>query len=73
MVSLDERSVLQEYSRAEISRAEVARRFGREIGFGDLLLKLRENGLPLPRYTSDPNSLGVRMIRDLAARGQRAG
>jgi hypothetical protein len=73
MAQVDERLTLQAYSDAQISRAEVARRLGREIDFGELLLKLREHGLPLPRYPSDPNSYGVRLIRDLAARGRRAG
>jgi hypothetical protein len=73
MAHSDERSVFQAYSRAEISRAEVARRIGREISFGELLLELHSQKLPLPRYPSDPDSPGVRLIRDLASRGQRAG
>ena len=73
MPEVDERSVFQAYSRAEISRAEVARRIGRDIGFGELLLNLRKQKLPLPRYPSDPNSPGVRLIRDLALRGRRGG
>ena len=73
MAEVDERSVFQAYSRAEISRAEVARRIGRDIGFGELLLNLRKQKLPLPRYPSDPDSVGIRLIRDLALRAQRGG
>jgi len=73
MTPADERLIFQAYSRAEISRAEVARRIGRDISFGELLANLREQKLPLPRYPSDPSSIGVQLIRDLAARGQRGG
>jgi hypothetical protein len=73
MTQADERAALEAYSRAEISRAEVERRLNQEISFGELLLKLRENRLPLPRFPSDPNSPGVQLIRALASRGQRNG
>jgi hypothetical protein len=73
MGQVDERAALEAYSRAEISRAEVERRLNQEISFGDLLRRLRENRLPLPRYPSDPNSPGVQLIRTLASREHRAG
>ena len=72
MDQVDERAPLEAYSRAEISRAEVERRLNQEISFADLLKKLRENHLPLPRYPSDPNSPGVKLIRELASREQSA-
>jgi hypothetical protein len=73
MSEVDERAALEAYSRAEISRAEVGRRLNQDISFGDLLRRLRELHLPLPRYRSDPNSPGVQLIRRLASREQRAG
>ena len=73
MSHADERAALEAYSRAEISRAEVGRRLNQEISFGDLLRRLWEYHLPLPRYPSDPKSPGVQLIRTLASREQRAG
>jgi hypothetical protein len=71
MSQVDERTVLEAYSRAEISRAEVGRRLDQEISFGELLRKLWEYKLPLPRYPSDPNSPGVQLISKLASRERR--
>jgi hypothetical protein len=59
---------LEAYSRGEISRREVGDRLGAPIAFGDLLMKLHEHRLPLPRFPSDRNSPGVQLIKRLASR-----
>ena len=67
-------ALLESYSRGEITRKEIEDRTGQELGFGALLGLLHEHGLPLPRVVSDPQSPGVRLIRELAERaGLRAG
>jgi len=66
-----EYAALLAYSRGEISRAEVERRVGYEVSFADLIVKLRTHHLDLPKTPSDPQSRGVQLIRDLAARGIR--
>jgi hypothetical protein len=47
MIKID-RSLLEAYSRAEISRREISDRLDAEVGFGDLLAALHAEGLPLP-------------------------
>ena len=60
--------VFAAYSRGELTRQEVGDRLGAPIDFGDLLMKLHEHYLPLPRFPSDPNSEGVQLIKRLALR-----
>ena len=66
-------SLLQAYSRGEISRRDIGDRVGREISFGELLGALHAHGLPLPRFPAHPDSVGVKLIRRLAERAARAG
>lgn len=66
MKKFDERTIVELFSRGEISRAEASRRIGEDISFSDMLRKLWKYELHLPRYKSDPNSLGVKLIRDLS-------
>jgi hypothetical protein len=72
MTDVEPRLVLEALSRGEISRTDAGRRLGEELSFGDMLARLREYGLRLPRFKSDPDSPGVRLIRDLASRSSRA-
>ncbi len=69
----DARPVFEAVRRGEISRIEAGRRLGRELSFGDMLAGLWALDLPLPRFPSDPDSPGVRLIRDLARQAARAG
>ena len=73
MTDVEPRSVFEALSRGEISRADAGRQLGEELSFGDMLARLREYGLRLPRFKSDPDSPGIRLIRDLASRNSRAG
>ena len=41
--------------------------------YGDLLAALHANGLPLPRFPSHPDSVGVKLIKRLAERANRVG
>ncbi|MDE2007203.1 MAG: hypothetical protein KGI51_11595 [Rhodospirillales bacterium] len=59
---------LQAYSRGEITRREIAQRTSTEVGFGALLAALHAHDLKLPRRHGDPNSPGIRLIAQLAAR-----
>jgi hypothetical protein len=61
--------LLRAYSQREMTRREIAERVDQEVSFGDLLGALHRHGLKLPRVLSDPQSLGVRLIHDLAVRG----
>lgn len=71
MTDAEIRSVLEAYSRGEISRHDLGRRLGEDLSFGDMLRRLRAYGLSLPRFQSDRASPGVRLIRDLASRKSR--
>ena len=62
------RDLAEAWSRAEITRVEVARRLGREVGFGEMLEALHAHGLPLPRVPSDPASPGRRALREALSR-----
>ena len=66
-VSID-RTLLESYSRGEMTRREIGERTGAEISFGFLLGQLHEHGLPLPRIPSDPQSPGVRLVKELVER-----
>jgi hypothetical protein len=66
-----DRSLLEAYSRGEISRRDISNRMDAEVRFGDLLAALHAENLPLPRFPSDPNSPGVQFIKRLAERAAR--
>lgn len=66
--------LLAAYSRADLTRREIAERMGEPVGFGRLLGELHRAGLPLPRIASDPEAPGVQIVRDVTARAMaRAG
>jgi hypothetical protein len=67
------RDLLEAYSRAEISRRDIAERLQAEVSFGALFSALLDNGLPLPRFPTHPDSPGVQLIKSLAARGANGG
>jgi hypothetical protein len=66
-------SLLQAYSRGEISRRDIGDRLNREISFGELLGALHAHKLPLPRFPAHPDSIGVKLIRQLGERAPRVG
>ena len=66
-----ENSLLEAFSRGEMTRREIEERVGEAVGFGALLLQLHAHRLPLPRIPSDPHSPGVRLIRELTERAAR--
>ena len=68
-----ETALLESYSRGEITRREIAEQTGEPVGFGALLAQLHEHRLPLPRVPSDPQSPGVRLVKQLAQKSPRAG
>jgi hypothetical protein len=43
-------TLLQAYSRGEISRRDISDRLDREVSFGELLAALHAHRLPLPRF-----------------------
>ena len=65
------RALLERYSRGEITRREIEDQLDRAVSFGTLLRLLGEHDLPLPRIAGDPDSPGIRLIRDLAIRAKQ--
>ncbi len=65
--------LLEAFSRGEITRKEIEERTGEAVSFGELLGRLHEHRLPLPRFPSDRQSPGVQLIKRLAERAPRAG
>lgn len=68
-----DKDLLESYSRGEVTRREIEDRLDRPVSFGTLLRLLGEHGLRLPQIASDPNSPGIRLIRDLALRAKQRG
>lgn len=66
-------TLLEAFSRGEITRKEIEEQTGEAVSFGTLLGQLHQHHLPLPRVPTDPQSPGVQLIRKLAERGPRAG
>jgi hypothetical protein len=66
-----DRSLLEAYSRGEISRRDISNKMDAEVRFGDLLAALHAEKLPLPRFPAHPDSPGVKLIRRLAERAAR--
>jgi hypothetical protein len=66
-------TLLEAFSRGEITRKEIEEQTGEAVSFGALLGQLHEHHLPLPRVPTDPQSPGVQLIKRLAERGPRAG
>lgn len=63
-----ERELFEQYSQGKLTRFDLEKKLGREAGFGDVLLKLYEYELPLPRPQVDRNSPGVQLVKRLAQR-----
>lgn len=68
METVTERQLLEAYSRGELTRHEIEERTGAPLSFGELLLGLHRQGLPLPRIQSDQQSDGVALIKRLVER-----
>ena len=66
-----DRSLLEAYSRGEISRRDISNKMDVEVRFGDLLAALHAENLRLPRFPAHPDSPGVELIRRLAERAHR--
>jgi hypothetical protein len=59
---------LQRFSAGEITRRELGHLLGEPISFGDMLMKLHENNLPLPQYGKPYNAEAIEIVRQLAVR-----
>jgi len=73
METTHERDIVQQFSRGEISRAELSRRLGTDLSFGETLIKLWKYDLGLPRYKTDPNSPAIKFIRELVSHNSHGG
>jgi hypothetical protein len=62
-------TLLEAFSRGEISRKDIEDQTGEYLGFGMLLAQLHRYRLPLPRIPSDPQS--VQLIKRLTERAMR--
>ncbi len=58
-------TLLEVFSRGEITRKDIENQTGEYLSFGMLLAQLHEHHLPLPRIHSDPQSPGVQLIKRL--------
>lgn len=59
----DDRALFARYSAGELTRGDLERQLGHETGFGDILLKLYDYRLPLPRPPYDAESAGSKALR----------
>jgi hypothetical protein len=64
-------TLLEAFSRGEITRKDIEDQTGDYLSFGMLLAQLHRHHLPLPRVRSDPQSPGVQLIRRLTERTMR--
>jgi hypothetical protein len=51
-------TLLEAFSRGEITRKDIEEQTGEAVSFGMLLGQLHQHHLPLPRRTTDPQSPG---------------
>jgi len=65
-------SLLEAFSRGEITRKEIEEQTGEAVSFSELLGQLHAHRLPLPRIPTDPQSPGVQLVKRLAERALRA-
>jgi hypothetical protein len=63
---------LQRFSAGEISRVELGKLLGAPVSFGDMLMMLHDQKLPLPRYGRPFNPQGIELIRHYASRSENA-
>jgi hypothetical protein len=63
---------LQRFSAGEISRVELGKLLGAPVSFGDMLMMLHDQKLPLPRYGRPFNPQGIELIRQYASRSENA-
>jgi hypothetical protein len=63
---------LQRFSAGEISRVEMGKLLGAPVSFGDMLMMLHDQKLPLPRYGRPFNPQGIELIRQYASRSENA-
>ena len=64
-------TLLEAFSRGEISRKDIEEQTGEYLSFGMLLAQLHRHHLPLPRIRSDPQSPGVQLIKQLVEQAMR--
>ena len=65
-----QKSPLECYSAGEISRLDLGKLLGEPISFGDMLMLLHAEKLPLPRYGKTFNPEGVALLRYWAERNK---
>jgi hypothetical protein len=65
-----QKSPLERFSAGEISRRELGNLLGQPISFGDMLMQLHAEKLPLPQYGRTYNPNGVELIRKWAERNR---
>ncbi len=58
-----DKTLVEAYSRGEITRHEMQDKTNQIIGFGFLLGQLHYYNLPLPRFPVDANSEGYRFVK----------
>ncbi len=63
-----QKTPLERFSAGEISRIDLGKLLGEPISFGDMLMMLHAEKLPLPRYGRPFNPKGIELIRQLASR-----
>jgi len=64
-------TLLEAFSRGEISRKDIEDQTGECLNFSMLLAQLHRHHLPLPRIPSDPRSPGVQLIKRLTEQAMR--
>ena len=58
-------SPIERFSAGEITRRELGNQLGEPITFGETLMLLHENNLPLPRYGRPFNPKGIEKLREV--------
>jgi hypothetical protein len=65
------KSPLERFSAGEISRRELGNLIGQPLSFGEMLMKLHEHSLPLPRYGRPFNPEGIEALRKALRQARR--
>ena len=66
-----QKSPLERFSAGEITRRELGNLLGEEITFGETLMMLHEQNLPLPRYGRPFNPSGMEVFRKALRQARR--